>query len=212
MTSNKEPRWPATLAVAVALILYIALPQRLIIGPRWLIPGLEAALVLPLTILNPYRQQREASHIRAIAVALIALINLANIASVGLLVHFLLAGGSIKGKSLIYSAISIWITNVLVFALWYWELDKGGPARRAQRHERKPDFLFPQMTSPEIASGEWTPGFVDYLYVSLTNATAFSPTDTMPLTPMGKSLMAAESVVSMITVIVVAARAVNILP
>ena len=140
-------------------------------------------------------------------------VNRANIVSVILLVHHLLAGGkNTSGKALVYAALAVWLTNVIVFGLWFWEVDKGGPAARSGQHERIPDFLFPQMTDQRITSSEWRPGFIDYLYVAFTNATAFSPTDTMPLTQMAKLLMTAESLVSMITVIVVAARAVNILP
>jgi len=99
-----------------------------------------------------------------------------------------------------------------VFALWYWELDRGGPdARRRPRH-RQPDFLFPQMVTPACAGPRWAPGFVDYLYVSFTNATAFSPTDTMPLTPWAKMLLLLQALASLLTVALVAARAVNILP
>jgi uncharacterized membrane protein len=100
---------------------------------------------------------------------------------------------------------------VIVFGLWFWELDRGGPGRRAEGVERNPDFLFPQMTSPDFAPADWRPGFFDYLYVALTNAAAFSPTDTMPMTLMAKALMSTQSLVSLLTVVVVAARAVNIL-
>ncbi len=208
-----EPRWPASIAIASALALYVILPQSLIVGPRWLIPVLEAALLIPLTITNPYRQHHETRELRFLAIGLIALVNLANIASVVLLVHHLLAGGkNTSGKALVYAALAVWLTNVIVFGLWFWEIDKGGPAARSGHRELIPDFLFPQMTEPRITTAQWHPGFVDYLYVAFTNATAFSPTDTMPLTQKAKTLMAAESLVSMITVVVVAARAVNILP
>jgi hypothetical protein len=100
---------------------------------------------------------------------------------------------------------------VIVFGLWYWELDRGGPSARHDPHHREPDFLFPQMATPGSARPDWAPGFLDYLYVSFTNATAFSPTDTMPLTPLAKSLMAVQSAASLLTVALVAARAVNIL-
>jgi hypothetical protein len=100
---------------------------------------------------------------------------------------------------------------VIVFGLWYWELDRGGPSARHDPHHREPDFLFPQMATPGAARPDWAPGFLDYLYVSFTNATAFSPTDTMPLTPLAKGLMGVQSAASLLTVALVAARAVNIL-
>lgn len=127
------------------------------------------------------------------------------------MVDHLLYGGITKGRPLLYGAVSVWLTNIIVFGLWFWELDRGGPMARARAKERHPDFLFPQMVTPEIAQPNWRPEFVDYLYVSLTNAAAFSPTDTMPLTRAGKTLMSAESLVSIVTVGIVAARAVNIL-
>src|SRR5579884_1974232 len=192
-----EPRWPASLAVVAALALYVVLPDSFIIRPRWLVPVLEGALVVPLTVGRPYRHPEEASVLRALAVALIALINLANVVSVGLLVQRLLAGTHASGRTLLYSAVAIWLTNVIVFGLWFWELDRGGPARRKTAGELRPDFLFPQMVSPEVAPSGWRPAYLDYLYVAFTNATAFSPTDTMPLSVMAKTLMTVESLVSM---------------
>ena len=105
----------------------------------------------------------------------------------------------------------IWLTNFLIFGLWYWEIDRGGPGQRAAGHDGAPDFLFPQMTDDRIEPRDWRPSFIDYLYVSLTNATAFSPTDTMPLTPMAKSVMGVQSLVSLVTIGLIVSRAVNIL-
>jgi hypothetical protein len=107
--------------------------------------------------------------------------------------------------------VQIWLTLILVFSLWYWELDRGGPTIRGHADERPPDLLFPQMATHELGQAEWMPGFVDYLYLSFTNATAFSPTDTMPLTPRAKVLMLVEALASITTIVMVAGRAVNIL-
>lgn len=196
----------------VALFLYVILPDSLIIGPRYLIPVLELALLIPLSVLNPYREHHETKQLRYLAISLIALVNLANFASIILLVQHLLNVGNVDARRLVYSAVAVWLTNVIVFGLWFWELDRGGPAKRNTQHARYSDFLFPQMSQPDIAVPGWKPGFVDYLYLALTNAAAFSPTDTMPLTQIAKALMSAESIISMVTVLVVAARAVNILP
>ncbi|KJF17020.1 MULTISPECIES: hypothetical protein [Acidithrix] len=209
---SKEPRWPASIALLVAIALYVVLPQTLIYGPRYLIPALEIVLIVPLTIFNPFREHHETKALRYLAISLIALVNFANITSVILLVQRLLDASKISGRSLVYSAVAIWLTNAIVFGLWFWELDRGGPAKRAVHHEAVPDFLFPQMTDPQFAKPNWRPTLIDYVYVAFTNATAFSPTDTMPLTSFAKMLMTGESIVSMITVIVVAARAINILP
>jgi uncharacterized membrane protein len=175
------------------------------------IPVLEAALIIPLTITAPDRHPEEVALVRFASLLLIGLVNLANLTSLALLVHVVLAGGLVTGRQLIFSGFQIWLTLVLAFALWYWELDRGGPTLRRFTDERPPDFLFPQMATPELRQPDWMPGFMDYLYVSFTNATAFSPTDTMPLTARAKALMLTEALASIITVVMVAGRAVNTL-
>jgi hypothetical protein len=207
----REPRWPASVAATAALILYITLPERLTFGPGWVIPALEAALIIPLTLTAPLRHLEEAHLVRVASLLLIVLVNAANLASLALLVHLVLSGGSASGRQLIFSGLQIWLTLVLVFALWYWELDRGGPGFRGSKMERVPDFLFPQMATPELHQGSWTPNFLDYLYVAFTNATAFSPTDTMPLTGRAKALMLVESSAAITAIVMVAGRAVNIL-
>jgi uncharacterized membrane protein len=206
-----EARWPATLAVVVAIALYLTLPDALVLGPRWVFPALEGAILVPLTVARPHRHPGEAGASRLAAIALIALTTVANIASLGLLVHVILASGHISGRTLIISAIEIYLTNVIVFGLWYWELDGRGPAARLRANEPYRDFLFPQMNSPDKAPPGWRPTFFDYLYVSLTNATAFSPTDTLPLTRKAKGLMSVQCVASLLTVALVAGRAVNVI-
>jgi uncharacterized membrane protein len=177
------------------------------------------ALLLPLSLGAPRRHPNEPKWARIAAVALIAVVNLSNVISLGLLVDALLHGGKAlglqlsthPGTTLFFAAINIWLTNVIVFALWYWELDRGGPDERSSPQHRQPDFLFPQMSTPGCTPQGWRPHFVDYLYVSFTNATAFSPTDTMPLTRWAKLLMLVQSLASLLTIAMVAARAVNIL-
>ncbi len=209
--TGREPRWPATVAIVAALILYIALPDRLIYGSRWILPILEAALVLPLQFATPHRHIEESQWRRLLSILLIALVNIANLASLALLVAHLVGGSTNNGRQLIFSAILIWLTNVIVFGLWFWELDRGGPGARCSPVHRHPDFLFPQMSTPAAAEPHWTPSFLDYMYVSFTNATAFSPTDTLPLSEWAKGLMMVQAMASFLTVGIVAARAVNIL-
>ncbi|MGH9920848.1 MAG: hypothetical protein ACRD6W_18510 [Nitrososphaerales archaeon] len=204
--------WPPTIAILVAIGLYLILPDQLAIGPRWLIPVIEAALVVLLNLIHAYRRSREEAEVRELALGVIALLNVTNMVSVGLLVDDLLYGSVAKGRPLLYGAVSVWLTNIIVYALWFWQLDRGGPLARLRGHERNPDFQFPQTVALDASTTTWSPGFFDYLYVALTNAAAFSPTDTMPLTRAAKALMAAESLVSLVTVGIVAARAVNILP
>src|SRR5437763_14452536 len=142
---------------------------------------------------------------------MIAFVSGANIFSLSALTHFLLHHHTNRPRELLIAGVLIWLTNFLIFALWYWEMDRGGPGRRAAGHDGPPDFLFPQMTDDRIEPRDWRPIFLDYLYVSLTNATAFSPTDTMPLSPVAKSTMGVQSLVSLVTLGMIVARAVNVL-
>jgi hypothetical protein len=155
---------------------------------------------------------RHSPVLRMLGLLLIAVASLANAWSMGRLVDGLVNGtaGS-TAAPLLASAANIWLTNVIIFALWYWELDRGGPVARAHAEVLEIDFLFPQMATPHVAPVDWEPRFADYLYVSFTNATAFSPTDTMPLTRWAKMAMALQSAISLVTAALVIARAVNIL-
>jgi uncharacterized membrane protein len=211
--ARKEPRWPATLAIIAAIVLYLSLPDRYIFGPRIMLPILEAILIIPLSLAAPNRTTTETRWQRWAAVALIAVVNIANVASLVLLIYRLTHANpkGTPGTSVLLAAFEIWVTNIIVFALWYWELDRGGPDERSMPGHRQPDFLFPQMVTPSCTHDTWSPGFLDYLFVAFTNATAFSPTDTMPLTPIAKTLMMIQSLASLITIALVAARAVNIL-
>jgi hypothetical protein len=209
--SPGEARWPATAALLVALGIYVRLPDRLTPGPQYLLPVLELALLIPLIAASPSKITREGRNLRWLSITLIALVNAANAGSLILLVRYLLHGGKANGRELIRAGIGIWVTQVLVFALWYWEVDRGGPVARCHPVHDPPDFLFTQMDNTAVARGPWWPQFWDYLYVSLTNSTAFSPTDTLPLTIRAKVLMGAQSLVSLGTLAIVASRAVNIL-
>jgi len=206
-----EAFWPAQLTVLGAIGLQLLLPARLTVGPYWLIPVLEALLLIGMFVATPRQLEHEHLVRRRLALGLTALVSAANIYSLAALTHYLLHHDSPKPRELITSGVLIWLTNVLIFSLWYWELDRGGAGKRAAGHDRAPDFLFPQMADDTIEPRGWRPKFIDYLYVSLTNATAFSPTDTMPLTPMAKSIMGIQSLVSLVTLGLIISRAVNIL-
>ena len=207
-----DPFWPAQLAVALAIALNLTLTTKVVIGPKLLVPGVEAALLVALIAIAPARAGTVRSpRQRQFALVVIGLVSLTNVVSLGLLVHFLINGGKAGGHSLISSGIVLWVTNVLLFAVWYWEMDRGGPVSRFRDPEAQPDFQFPQMENPKLAPPNWRPGFLDYLYTSLTNATAFSPTDTMPLTQTAKVVMGVQGVAALVTVGLVVARAVNIL-
>jgi uncharacterized membrane protein len=195
--NGKEARWHIILAIIVAICLGLVLSNKLTLDTKYAVAGLEILLLLVL-IIAPL----SASAKRLFAILLLALISIANLLSLGLVMSALFGGLTIDGHTLLISSVAIYLTNIIVFGLWYWELDN--------TREAVPYFVFPQQTSEKIGAG-WKPTFFDYLYISVTNATAFSPTDTMPLTHRAKLLMTFQSVVSLITVALVVARAVNIL-
>jgi uncharacterized membrane protein len=209
-----ERRWPVTVIVIVAIALQVLLPSHLTEPlPRALMPALEGALLIGLTIANPVRIERRGKAARAASLVLILLMTIANAASAVLLIHAILHGKPVTAAGpLLASGASIWATNVIAFALWYWEFDRGGPVVRALGTTQHPDLLFPQMAAPELAAPDWEPRFVDYLYLSFTNATAFSPTDVLPLARWAKLTMLVQSAVSLAVGALVIARAVNILP
>jgi uncharacterized membrane protein len=205
-----EAHWPPELTVAVAIGLQLLLPDRLTIVSHWLLPGIEALMLVLLVVASPQRLEGEHALRRRIALTVTAVSSIANGISVVLLTRLLLHRSVANGHQLVIAGGVIWLTNVLVFALWYWELDRSGPGRRAAGHDGPPDFLFPQM-SDAVMAAEWRPRYPDYLYISLTNATALSPTDTMPLSIAAKMVMSLQALISLVTMALVVARAVNIL-
>ncbi len=211
VASPPRSYWPARIAILAAIGLYLTLPDSLVAGPHWLIPALEAAVLLGVSAFTPHQTAQESRIRRTTVITLAAMVSTANMVSLALLVHLLVAGQAQSGEQLLFAAIGLWCTNVIIFAIWFFELDRGGPAARHLPEHTAPDFLFPQMSVPGCSAENWAPSFLDYLYVSFTNATAFSPTDTMPLSLTAKSLMGLQSIVSLLTVTLVAARAVNIL-
>lgn len=207
-----EHRLPVALAVVLAIALQVVLPSQLEVHPTWLLPSLESLLLLGLVAANPMRIDRTSTILRSASVALTALISLANAWSTGQLIRGLVSGTESNHASVLLArGANVYITNILVFALWYWEWDTGGPVARSRGLRAYPDFLFPQMAQPELTPPGWKPTFLDYLYVSFTNASAFSPTDTMPLSRWAKMLMLLQSLVALLTVVFVVARAVNVL-
>jgi hypothetical protein len=211
---RRDPFWPAQLTVAAAIVLSITLPRYLGVQPVWLIPAVEGVLLVALVATTP-REAKPRPERRHLAVGLIGLVSASNLLNLALLVHHLLHPPHPKvvtnGRELILAGVEIWITNVLLFTVWYWQLDRGGPLARRLAALREPDFLFPQMTEPKLGGIDWRAGYVDYFYTSFTNASAFSPTDTMPLTPIAKMLMLVQSLTSLVTIGMVLARAVNVL-
>jgi hypothetical protein len=215
-----ESRWEAAPAVAlvIAMQLLLALVSRdqhwtLRIFPWWvwLIPVVpELLLFVPLAWQRPRRRLEQLGHRRTVAISLLAVVSLANAVLLLAVIASLVRGDEKSGAQLLLKAVTVWTTNVIAFGLWYWAFDRGGPARRLEPDPPLPDFQFPQLENPQLAAPDWQPELFDYLYVSFTNSIAFSPTDAMPLSRWAKLLMAAESALSSLTVLLVAARAVNI--
>jgi len=218
--ANGEHRWPAALAVAVAAVAYGLLPQTLLLGPRLVIPILELLLLAALIAANPWRMVRRTRWSRWISVVLAAVVILANLASLGLLVASI-GSETASPMGMLIGGMQVWLTNVIGFALLAWEIDRGGPVERhTLRRDKIPpaDWRFSQDedhdASPEVARGAsvnsgWVPNFVDYLYMSLTNSSAFSPTDTMPLSSRAKMLMGLQATAALLTALLVIAKAVG---
>ena len=207
-----ESMWGVRLAVVVATALQIAVPNRYEIPPPWLLPTIGVLLAGVFSIAHPRRIDRHTPRRRLVSILLIGAITLANAGSAARLITALLEGRAHEdATTLLLIGGDIWLTNVIVFGMWYWNLDRGGPGARAEDINHHPDLLFPQMTAPDLSPPEWQPEFLDYLYVSFTNAAAFSPTDTMPMARWAKLAMMLQAMVSLGTVVLVIARAVNIL-
>ena len=208
-----DPFWGPQLIVAGAILLDVSLPDKLTLGPRWLLPSVEAVLLAALLIASPHPRMRHSPLRRQLAIALIERRQRSQprLAVPARPRPPAPPAQAHHGRPLILAGIVLWVTNVLLFGLWYWELDRGGPLARAMNPDAHPDFLFPQMTDSHYAPAGWMPQLIDYLYVSFTNATAFSPTDTMPLSQIAKVLMATQALAALVTIGLVFARAINIL-
>jgi uncharacterized membrane protein len=192
-------------------VLQVVLPDPVSPGPRFVLPAVEVALLVLLVAVNPFRIDRTSRVQRMLSLAVLAVVVVSNGWSEVLLVQRILGGHASAAGPLLAGGAAIWLTNVLAFGLAYWEFDRGGPAVRASGERPYPDFLFAQMQSPDMAPPEWEPAIADYLYLSFTNAAAFSPTDVLPLSRWAKLLMLTQSVVALAVVVLVVARAVNVL-
>ena len=219
-TAAGENRFPPAAAVVIALVVYALLPASLQITARAVIPGVEVLLLLALVVTNPRRITRQTTWSRSASIGLALLVIVTNLASLGLLISEL-SSKSANGDNLLLGAMQIWVTNVIGFALLYWELDRGGPVvRRTRRRDElsDADWRFSQDENQDTVSevsrtssesSGWIPVFIDYLYLSVTNSSAFSPTDTMPLTSRAKAFMAIEATAALLISLLVVARAVG---
>ena len=215
-----ESRWEAAPAIAavIGLQLLLALASRAQDWELWTLPWWiwlipvvpEALLLLPLALQAPRRRLEQLGYRREVTLTLLALVSFTNALLLLVVIGSLISGVEKSGAQLLLKGIAVWSTNVIAFGLWFWAFDRGGPVRRLRASAPPPDFQFPQMENPQLAAPGWSPHLVDYIYVSFTNSIAFSPTDVMPLSRWAKLSMMFESAISAVTVLLVAARAVNI--
>jgi uncharacterized membrane protein len=201
-------------AVLVAAFLQLIAPEAGRIAPRWLFPLVELVLLGVLMIRDPGRIDARGRGSRRATIALIGVMTVATLAGIVVLVVDIIDTNirTVDANALLGRGAALWVSNVITFSFWFWILDRGGPAERAARSGVAPSFAFPENATPELVSADWMPRYHDYLYLSFTNATAFSPTDTLPLQAWAKMAMMAESVLSLVTAILVIARAINVLP
>jgi hypothetical protein len=200
------------LAVLAAVAMQFALPDRHVLSPTFLFPTVEAMLLVVLIIGDPGRIDKRSATLYRITIALVLIMTIDNIAAATELVRGILDGSkNDTGTVLLETGAAIWLTNVIAFSLWYWLLDRGGPAARAAGVEERPAFAFAEMLSPELVAPDWAPYFADYFHLAFTNATAFSPTDTLPITRWSKMMMVVQSAISLVVAVMIIARAVNIL-
>ncbi|MGW3327205.1 hypothetical protein [Streptomyces virginiae] len=208
-----ESRWPMAAAVIASAVLTLLLPDDLRLGPRWALPLAEGLLLVALISGDPGRISRRSTVLRSVAVALVVVLVGSAIWSTVQLIDDLIHGGheTSSANALLLAGGSVWASTVLAFSLLYFELDSGGPAARAHHMPPTPALAFPQQLSPELNAPHWRPHYVDYLYLGFTNSTALSPTDVMPLAPWAKSVMTLQSILSLMILGLVVARAVNVL-
>ena len=210
-----EPRWPIAVALAsfivVTVVLRVAEPERESLGPHWLTPAIEIALLLALIAANPAHLEGRARWLRPLSITLIGMLAAVAMLSTIVLISDLVTGAKVvqSATSLLASGALIWLGNALIFGLLYWELDSGGPLARYRRERDHPDFAFSQHLNPELAPPDWRPKYVDYLILGITTSTAFSPTDVMPMSAWAKLTMALQSLISLTVIGLVVARAVN---
>ena len=208
-----EQRWPVALVVLVIICAQLALPTPIGAIPKWLAPAIQILLVVVIFALNPTSTGSAHRMVRPLGLALCVLLTLGNIHEAVMLILSIVNGqNGLSAGALFASGAIVWFCNIVVFALWYWELDRGGPLARAQGLRKRPDFLFTQMQAGHSGHDQdWEPCFFDYLYVAFTNATAFSPTDTMPLSVWAKMMMMCQAFISLTMAAVVIARAIGVL-
>ena len=208
-----ESRWPSTVVLLVAIVLPLLLSDRVSLGAKWILPALLALLLVAYMIADPGRIDRQTGTARAIGVGLMAVLVVGAATQAVVLTVELVGGNKAlnSADTLLSSGAMVWLETIIAFSFVYWQVDGGGPAARAHRTPTYPALAFPEHLSPEVAPPDWRPLFLDYLYLSLTNSTALSPTDVMPLRHWAKLTMGVQALISLVVIGLIIARAVNIL-
>ena len=209
-----ERRWPMAAAVLGATFLSVIAPRHDAVPFWWVFPVIQVVMLGALIIADPGRIDRRSTVLRRATIALIAVMTVANtLAGIRLINDIIRGLAGITPTILLGGGAAIWVTNVIVFSLWFWEMDRGGPTERMLRSAIPPSFVFPEESNTDRVTAEgWEPTYPDYLYLAYTNATSFSPTDTMPVRMWAKMTMMTQSAISLLVALLVVARAVNILP
>jgi uncharacterized membrane protein len=207
-----EARWPMAGAIVAAMVLTVLLPDDVRLGQQWVLPSIEALLLVAVVAADPRSVTRRSRELRVLSIGLVSVLVIGSLWSTVLLIDALIHGGpqTDSAADLLEAGSIVWVSNNIAFALLYWELDGGGAAERVHREPEHPDLAFPQQINPKIGPPGWRPRFIDYFYLSFTNATAFSPTDVMPLVPWAKLAMTVQAVISLAILGLVIARAVNV--
>jgi hypothetical protein len=209
---RSERRWQMALAVLVAIAMQVVTPHHGRLRGWWLFPVLEAVLLVALIAIDPGKVDDRSAQVRRLTIGMIGVMTIGTVTGLVILSYDIVSGRTLTATDLLGRGATLWVTNVIVFSLWFWELDRGGPAERAAGSNVRASFAFPENAMPGFARDGWAPIYPDYLYLSFTNATAFSPTDTLPVRTWAKMTMMLESAVSLVTAILVVARAINVLP
>jgi uncharacterized membrane protein len=208
-----EPRWPMAAAVLTATALYVGTPHRGRVPGWWIFPVVQLLLLGLLIAQDPGRIDRRSQRLQRLMLVLLVVMTAGTVLGVVVLAHdILVAAEGVTATVLLGRGAAVWVANVIIFSLWYWELDRGGPAERSAGSRVAASFAFPENATPELAPAGWRPEYPDYLYLAFTNATAFSPTDTLPVRRWAKLTMMVQSALSLVIAILVIARAINVLP
>jgi uncharacterized membrane protein len=211
--TRHDPLWPEQLTVLAVILLSLTLPDQLTVGPPWLLPAVEGALFVALVATTPSgHRRREPPGRRHLRIGLVSLMSAGSVASLFFLARYGINADKVNGKALLGGGAVLWLTAVLLFALWYWEMDRGGPIARAAEPDTGIDFVFPQMQEPRWARDGWLPRIPDFLYLSFVNAATFAPPEShFPITSIAKLVLSLQSLGALVTDTLIVARAVNLL-